>query len=224
MNGVADFGLADVFGIHCQGVPVTSNGNGFLARIERPHPILDGFSNTDWIPGAEFRIPISKVENPVLTVVPPYPAYPPELSYPPIPRTDQPAIAVKEAGKSRLVYFPDDIDRTMWRSGNTDLSRLIQNCIRWVVNGKGPVEVEGDGDIEGFAWETEVGFSLHLLNYTNPNMHKGWIRRFYPIGEQRVRMTLPQGRKVSRVELLRAEAGHSVQAGRKHHRICDSRN
>ncbi len=204
-----DFGLAEIFGVHCQGLPVTSNGNGFLARIERQHEILEGFSNTDWIPGAEFRVPISRVENPVLTVVPPYPAYPPELSYPPIPKTDEPAIVVKETGRSRLVYFPDDIERTMWRAGNTDLSRLIQNCIRWVVNGEAPVQVEGDGDIEGFAWETEAGFSLHLLNYTNPNMHKGWIRRFYPIGEQRVRMTLPAGKRVLRVELLRA--GREIQ-------------
>ncbi len=200
-----DFGLAETFGVHCQGLPVTSNGNGFLARIERQHEILDGFSNTDWIPGAEFRVPISRVENPVLTVVPPYPAYPPELSYPPIPKTDEPAIVVKEAGRSRLVYFPGDIERTMWRAGNTDLSRLLQNSIRWVLNGDAPVQVEGEGDVEGFAWETEAGFSLHLLNYTNPNMHKGWIRRFYPIGEQRVRMTLPQGKRVTRVELLRAE-------------------
>jgi len=112
---------------------------------------------------------------------------------------------VKQAGASRLVYFPSDIDRTMWRSGNTDLSRLIQNTVRWLTNGNAPVQVQGDGLIETFAWETDAGFALHLLNYTNPNAHKGWIRSFYPIGEQRVRMTLPTGRSVSRVELLRAE-------------------
>jgi hypothetical protein len=44
-----------------------------------------------------------------------------------------------------------------------------------------------------------------VLNYTNPNAHKGWIRNFHAIGEQRVKMTLPAGRKVSRVQLLRAE-------------------
>ena len=46
---------------------------------------------------------------------------------------------------------------------------------------------------------------MHLLNYTNPNMHRGWLRRHCPIGEQRVRMTLPAGRSVARIELLRAE-------------------
>jgi hypothetical protein len=173
--------------------------------LERSHPILDDFQNTDWIPGAEFLLPIAPVDNPVLTVVPAYVAYPPELSYPPVPRTNDPAVVVKQTGASRLVYFPSDIERTMWRSGNTDLSRLIQNSIRWVANGNAPVQVQGDGLIETFAWETDAGFALHVLNYTNPNTHKGWIRDFHPIGEQRVRITLPAGRSVSRVELLRAE-------------------
>ena len=44
-----------------------------------------------------------------------------------------------------------------------------------------------------------------MLNYNNPNLHRGWIREFYPIGPQRVRMTIPGGRHISRVELLRAE-------------------
>jgi len=93
----------------------------------------------------------------------------------------------------------------MWRSGNADLSRLIQNSARWVTRGNTPVQVQGDGIVETFAWETETGFAVHVLNYTNPNMHKGWIRNFYPIGEQRVKMTLPVGKRLSRVELLRTE-------------------
>jgi hypothetical protein len=67
------------------------------------------------------------------------------------------------------------------------------------------VTIEGAGVIETFAWETEAGFAVHVLNYTNPAMHRGWIRNFYPIGPQKVRMTLPPGRRVTRVELLRAE-------------------
>ena len=56
---------------------------------------------------------------------------------------------------------------------------------------------------------------MHVLNYTNPAMHRGWIRKFYPIGEQKVRMKLPAGRKVTRVELLRggADAPFRVSGG-----------
>ena len=199
-----DFGLADVFGIRKSGDVVGTTGNGYLARIEKPHEIVSGFDGTHWIPGAENRVPVGPVDDPVLTVVPGYVAYPPELSYPLEPHTTEPAAVIRRQGASRRLYFPGDIERTMWKSGHTDLARLLRNSIRWVA-GAAPVTVEGDGVIEIFAWETQPGFAIHLLNYTNPAMHRGWIREFYPIGPQKVRMTLPKGRRVSRVELLRAE-------------------
>ena len=45
--------------------------------------------------------------------------------------------------------------------------------------------------IETFVWETQAGFAVHVLNYTNPAMHRGWIRDFYPIDyiPQGVRLT-----------------------------------
>jgi len=201
----ADFGLADVFGIRKAGDLVGTNGNAYLARIEKRHAILNGFAGTNWIPGAENRVPVAPVEGPILTVVPGFVAYPPELSYPLQSHTDEPAVVVREKGKSRLVYFPGDIERTMWQSGHTDLARLLQNSIRWVAGANPPVTIAGEGVLEAFAWETEAGFAVHVLNYTNPAMHRGWIRNFYSIGAQKVRMTLPAGRRVTRVELLRAE-------------------
>jgi hypothetical protein len=140
----------------------------------------------------------------VLTVIPGFPAYPPELSYPRQPQTDEPAVVLRQNGKGRLAFFPGDIERTMWLSGSTDLSRLLQNAIRWVAGDNAPLTIEGRGFIEVFLWETQAGFAVHVLNYTNPNVHRGWVREFYPIGEQKVRMWLPAGRSVTRVELLRA--------------------
>jgi len=92
----------------------------------------------------------------------------------------------------------------MWRSGHTDLSRLLRNAIKWIAGGS-PAAIEGEGVVETFAWETQVGFAVHVLNYTNPAMHKGSIRDFYPIGAQKVRLTVPAGRRVTSVELLQAE-------------------
>jgi hypothetical protein len=209
----SDFGLADVFGIRTAGEVVGTTGNAYLARIEKQHEILNGFSGTHWIPGAENRIPVAPVADPILTVVPGFVAYPPELSYPLQPRTDEPAMVVRQKGTSRLVYFPGDIERTMWRSGHTDLARLLQNSIRWVAGASAPVTIQGDGVIEAFAWETQAGFAVHILNYTNPAMHRGWIRSFYPIGGQKVRMALPQGRQVTRVELLRANTNVPFTGG-----------
>jgi hypothetical protein len=100
-----------------------------------------------------------------LTVVPTYTSYPPERACAPESRTDEPAVVVAEKGQSRLIYFPGDIERTAWRSGNTGVSQLLQNSVRWILRGKSPVRVEGDGVVELFAWETEPGFAVQVLNY-----------------------------------------------------------
>jgi hypothetical protein len=55
-----DFGLADVFGIHEAGPVVGTNGNAYYARIERQHDILNGFQDTNWLPGSENRIPLAQ--------------------------------------------------------------------------------------------------------------------------------------------------------------------
>lgn len=210
----SDFGLADVFGIHAAGNVIGTTGNAFYARIERPHPILEGFRDTHWLPGAEYRMPVAPIEQPVLTVVPGFVAYPPELAYPMPSHTDEAAAVLREKGASRLAYFPGDIERTMWRSGHTDLSKLLQNTIRWVLGPDAPVSATGDGLAEAFAWETEAGFAVHVLNYTNPAAHRGWIRQFYPIGPQQVRFKLPAGRRATRVELLVAEKDISFRLTR----------
>ena len=85
------------------------------------------------LPLSEYYIPLKAVANPVLTVVPPYPAFPPEMVYPRIERTDHPAVVLNQRGKSRTVYFPGDIDRAYWRCQNPDLSQLLVNSIRWMM-------------------------------------------------------------------------------------------
>jgi hypothetical protein len=202
----SEFGLAEVFGIRRNGAIVGTNGNAYCARIERQHDVLRGFSNTDWIAGAQYRVPIAPVEAPILIVVPGSVAYPPELSYPNPSDTNEPAIVGRQKGQSRLIFLPGNVDDTLWRSGHGDLSLLLRNCVNWISGSDQPVTIGGPGLIETFAWETEAGVALHILNYTNPAAHKGWVREFYPIGPQVVRFRVPNERRVVRGELLRAEA------------------
>ena len=208
LNRRAEFGLADVFGIQKAGDVIGTNGNAYYARIEDPeraqkHPILEGFADTNWLPGAQNRIPLKSVQDPVLTVVPGFVRYPPELAYPPVAHTDEPAVVLRETGASRSAYFSGDIERSYWLTGHGDLLRLLNNTIRWVTRDERVVHVEGDGFIEMFAWETTPGYSVHLLNYTNPNAHHGWMQETHALGAQTVRMKLPQGVGVKSIELLR---------------------
>jgi len=200
-----DLALGDLLGASVAGEVIGPAGNSYM-RMERPHPLTEGFAGTTLLPGPEHRLPVRAREaaSPLLTVVPAYPAFPPEMVYPRTPRTDEPAVLLREQGRSRVVYFPGDVERTFWRSGNPDLGRLLAQAIRWLRGPEpAPVTVDGEGVVEAFAWETEPGYALHLLNYTNPNMTRGFVRRFYAIGSQTVRFDVAPGRTITRVEALR---------------------
>ena len=210
LNQRANFGLAELLGIEKAGEVIGTNGNAYYARIEAPEaphrsPLLDGFVNTNWIPGAQNRVPLKPVQNPVLTVVPGFVHYPPELAYPPISHTHEPAVVLSESGPSRIAYFPGDIERTYWLTGHGDLLRLLHNAIRWITHDESIVHVEGDGFLEMFCWETAAGYAVHLLNYTNPDAQHGWLHSTYPLGPQTIKLKLPQNVRVQSVELLRAE-------------------
>jgi hypothetical protein len=201
----ADFGLADLLSISKAEDVIGTNGNAYYGRMERTHPVLAGFANTNWLPGAQNRVPLKPEQNSILTVVPGFVQYPPELAYPPVPHTDEPAITLRETGSSRLAYFPGDIERTFWLTGHGDLLRLMHNTIRWITHDESIVHVKGDGFVEMFAWETTPGYSVHLLNYTNTHAHHGWLSTAYPLTAQTVSMKLPSGVRLKTVELLRAD-------------------
>jgi hypothetical protein len=209
LNRRSNFGLAELLGNEKAGDVIGTNGNPFYARIETPgahpsHPIVEGFTNTNWIPGAQNRIPLKPVKNPVLTVVPGFVRYPPELAYPPVSHTNEPAVVLRESGPSRIAYFPGDIERTYWTTGHGDLLRLLHNTMRWITHDESTVHVDGPGFIEMFCWETRAGYAVHLLNYTNPDAEHGWLQSTYPLGPQTVSMKVPQNVKVTSIELLRA--------------------
>jgi hypothetical protein len=205
----ADFGLSDLMGVSKAGDAIGTNGNAYSARIEgsnagRKHAILEGFSDTEWLAGAQNRVPLKPVENPVLTVVPGFVRYPPELAYPAHPQTNEPAVVLRESGTSRMAWFPGDIERTYWLTGHGDLLRLLHNTIRWVSRDERIVRVDGAGLIEIFCWETSPGYAIHLLNYTNPCAQHGWLRSANPLGPQTLTMRLPTGIEAKSVELLKA--------------------
>jgi hypothetical protein len=200
----ADSGLADLFGFKKKAALVgPDGGNATHMNVERDHPILHGFTHTTLLPFAEYYIPLQAVSNPVLTVLPPFPGFPPELVYPEVARTDQPAMVLAERGSSRLVYLPGDIDRSYWHSQNPDLSRILVNAIRWMCP-EAPITVTGNGLVEVIAWKTKPGYAVHLLNYANAQTMRGMYTEPYSLGPQNVKMTLPPGSKASMVHLLAA--------------------
>lgn len=201
-----DFGLSELFGVHVAGDIIGPFGNSYM-HMDQSHAVLRGFEGTTILPGPQFRVKVShlKPESLVLSVVPAYPSFPPEMVYPRISNTLEPAAVFRQQGASRTAYFPGDIDRTAWISGNPDLTRLICNSVRWLLaDALPPASVEGKGMMEIFAWETEPGFALHIVNYTNPNMTRSSVREFYPIGPLKVEFRVPGTKRISSLRALRA--------------------
>jgi len=203
-----DFGLADLFDVHAAGDVEGPAINTYM-HIHRAHPILESFQDTQILPAPEFRVPVSYLgaDETYLSLVPPYPTFPPEMVYPRVANTEEPTAVFRQLASSRVVYFPGDVERTAWRSGIPDLSQLITNSVRWLLGDRAPaVSVEGDGLMELFAWETEPGLALHIVNYTNPNATRPFIHKFYPIGPLHVTLQVPAGKTPTTARALRSGA------------------
>jgi len=213
----ADFGLADVFGVSFAGRDVVAQGpmhNSYL-NLEadasgRRHPLLAGLEGTPRIINGVFRLDVraSQPSPSPLTLIPQYPDLPMEDVYPRVPHTDIPAVYLRDLGRSRVVYFPWDIDRTFWDVMAVDHLLLLKNAVTWAANEPAPVEIDGPGVIDVAVWRQRDSTTVHLVNLTNPMMMKGPLREVIPIGPLTVRVRLAGGRRPSKVSLL--TAGTSV--------------
>lgn len=205
-----DFGLADIFGVRSKG-PVEGPMQNSYLRVERDevsgeyHPILAGLENAGRIINGVYRVPVEgldKTFNSPLTLIPSYPDLPMEEVYPRFPKTDIAEVFLRESGRSRIVYFPWDIDRIFWEVMCVDHAQLLRNSVEWAANEENPVTVTGPGVLDVTVWRQHGSITVHLVNLTNPMMMKGPYRELIPVGEQRVRVRLPEGTRAQKVQLL----------------------
>jgi hypothetical protein len=211
-----DFGLADLFGVSCKGRAQGPMQNSYLRLEKDPatgerHPLLAGLEDAPRIVNGVWRLEVEVREpfaHPPLTLIPSYPDLPMEKVYPRTPQTDIPGVFLRAAGQGRIVYFPWDIDRTFWEVLCLDHAKLLRNAVVWATNEEPPVRVTGPGVLDVTAWRQPESLTVHLVNLTNPMMMKGPARELIPVGEQKIRVRLPEGRPAKRVHLL--VAGQSL--------------
>jgi hypothetical protein len=203
-----DFGLRDVFKVSFGGAVDRRMQNSYLALHHEPgrHPLLAGLEDAPRIINATQRVHVRPREpfpSPV-TLVPSYPDLPMEHVFPRVPTTDDRQVYLRDLGRSRVVYFPGDIDRTFWEVLSADHGRLLANAIDWACNEERPVKVAGPGLLDVTAWRQKDSLTVHLVNFTNPMAMKGPLREFVPVGPLTVTVRLPEGRRANRVRLLSA--------------------
>jgi hypothetical protein len=73
------------------------------------------------------------------------------------------------------------------------------------------VEVSGPGFLDVTAWHDRNAVVIHLVNLTNPMAMKGPYREFFPVGEQKIEVRLPEGSQAKTVHLLVADKSPAVQ-------------
>jgi hypothetical protein len=213
----SDFGLADLFGARRTG-PVEGPMHNSYLRLQHGasgarHPLLAGLDDAPRIINGVWRVPVapSAASEPApLTLIPSYPDLPMEMVYPRGERPDLPQVFAREIGRGRVVYFPWDIDRVFWEVLSADHGRLLANAVDWAANEARPVSVSGPGVLDVTIWRQKTSMTVHLVNLTNPMMMKGPVRELIAVGEQRVRVHVPDGETVARVQLLVADAAPRV--------------
>jgi hypothetical protein len=98
---------------------------------------------------------------------------------------------------------------------DVDHLQLIRNLVRWAAGEELPLEVTGRGVLDVTLWRQQNSLAAHLVNLTNPMLMKGPVRELMPVGEQTVRIRLPEGAQPERVRLLAAGSTPKFQqAGR----------
>src|SRR5437660_1941909 len=186
-----NFGLSSLFGVKFNGRLEGPMQNSYLRIEDKRHPLLAGIEDTDRIINGVRRVDVSPVEkfpNPVLTLIPSYPDLPMEMVYPRQPRTDIAEVYLRDMGKSRIVYFPWDIDRTFWEVLCVDHGKLLRNAVEWAAQEEKPVTVSGAGVLDVTVWRQEESMTVHLVNLTNPMMMKGRFREIFPSANQEVKV------------------------------------
>lgn len=209
----ADFGLADLFGVTFKGGPEGPMQNSYL-RLEsdaasgRRHPLLAGLEDAPRIINSVRRVEVEATRpfpNPPLTLIPSYPDLPMEKVFPRVLKTDVPQLFWREFGRSRVVYFPGDVDRTFWEVLSVDHFQLLRNAVTWATDEEPLVTVTGPGVLDVTIWQQKDSLTVHLVNLTNPMMMKGPLRELIPIREQQVRLRLPDGMQAKEIRLLAAD-------------------
>jgi hypothetical protein len=203
-----DFGLADLFGVsYDNGVEGPMQNSYLRLKEEKPggkfHPVLkeleDAYRIINTINKVKV-IPRTSFPDPV-TVIPTYPDLPMEDVYPRIPETDDRGLFLRDTGKSRIAYFPGDIDRTFWQIMSNDHGKLLRNTIRWALKEEPLIEVKGPGVLDVTMWRQKNSMTVHLVNLTNPMMMKGPFRELIPVNAE-VTISIPQATKVTAVHQL----------------------
>jgi len=158
------------------------------------HDVLAGFDETDTLPfgGRLEVVRVTEGAQAPMTLVPPFPIYPPETSWMRHPSSDVPALVINERpGAGRVAYLAADLDRCFGRSRLPDHAKLLGSLVRWTTGNDTPVEVEGPGFLHCQLYRQEEQLVLHIVNLTGHEVGHAPADQLYPMGPITVTIDVP---------------------------------
>lgn len=167
------------------------------------HPLLAGLEDTGLTLNTDHVVPVQAApgtDASALTLVPPYPTYPPETAFSRTEDSGIPLVLVTDGqdGQGRRVYWPGNIDGFLLAANAPDHARLLMNSVCWTLAASRPADVIGPGLIEMHPYRQADNIQVHLVNFTNPDTWRAPVHELLPVGEQRVRVRLSDGETVAR--------------------------
>jgi hypothetical protein len=211
-----DFALADLFGAHIvaklsdlrerrRALSDTQHTYLRLAPAPARHAVLHGFEETDLLPFGGYLRPLRLDPNTEvpLTMVPPFPVYPPESVWMREPQSDTPGLILRQtANTGRVAYLPADLDRRFARDNLPDHGNLLANLIRWVARENIPLRVDGPGLIDCHLYRQSDHLIVHVINLTNAGTWRAPVDELISIGPFHLHIALPKNIAARNVRLL----------------------
>lgn len=193
--------LDDLLGIQQRSPRLGRLGHSY-ARLHGSHELLAGLEDTEVTHSSEFVSLVKPKEGTdatLLTLIPPYISYPPEMAFSTVGDSDLPLVLLTEcdSGEGRRVYWAGNIDAYVYNTNSPDYTQLLLNSVHWASPDVHAAEVIGPGLIEMHPYRQAGNLQVHLVNLTNPDIWKAPVHKILPVGTQTVRVRVPQGESVA---------------------------
>lgn len=168
-----DFGFADLLGVSYRGM--TKHHYTFVCP-DKAHPVAERLT-------VGFPLSVSETFQTLVraaagtevigTLMEPLPGF--HMGYPPYQRTEFAALAVRPAGKGRVVYLSSPQGAVYRRYNHPDQKQLLANAVTWAAGGPPLVSADGPGTLEVIAWRDDRGKEtiIHLINRTGGGPAQG---------------------------------------------------
>jgi type 1 glutamine amidotransferase len=183
----ADFGLADVLGVHYRGM-LRAADRGL--RIASPqHPVVAGLGDSALHHDEPLAI-VRAESAEVLAYLRDKKSQPAEL----------PAILVHRFGRGRVVYLSGRWCAMQCQNLDRGIERLFAAAVRWAAQESPPVEIHAAATVGVTLFEQPERRVLHLLNYRRDTEYRS--DAVQAIDHVEVAVAVPAGRHVRQIHRL----------------------